>query len=102
MVVVLESIPDIGVDIGVDMVAGIVAVGIATVGDGLTIVVLVSVPGDAVAPVAGTTSVRCSHPARRAALARMQMVFFIIFLGFPVRVKLESEKQSRSALLRQI
>jgi len=86
VVVVLESISDIGVDIGVDMVAGIVAVGMATgvvvnvaVGDGLTIVVLVSVPGDAVAPVAGTTSVRCSHPARRAALARMQMVFFIIF-----------------------
>ena len=46
-------------------------------GEGFTMVVLCSVAGDA-PPAAGVTSVRCSQPARRAALARIQMDFFII------------------------
>ncbi len=55
-----------------------VVLGVMPAGEGLTIVVLVSVlvPGDAV--VGATVSVLCSHAARSEALARMQMYFFII------------------------
>jgi hypothetical protein len=50
-------------------------------GDGFTIVVLCSVdPGD---PAGVTVSVRCSQAARSAALARMQMYFFIDVCGCP-------------------
>ena len=54
-------------------------------GVGFTMVVLCSVfvAGDAAAPVAGVTSVRCSHAPRSAALARRQMIFFI-FGGLPM------------------
>lgn len=49
-------------------------------GEGFTMVVLLSVlvPGDAAVVVVGWTSVRCSQPASSAALARMQIVFFIV------------------------
>ena len=51
-------------------------------GEGFTIVVLLSAlaPGDAAgdAPGATTFSVRCSHEARRAALAIRQRYFFIV------------------------
>ena len=55
------------------------SVWLAPAGEGFTIVVLFSVlvAGDAAVVVVGWTSVRCSQPARSAALARMQMVFFI-------------------------
>ena len=46
-------------------------------GEGFTIVVLFSVAGAGEAPVVGVTSVRCSQAPRSAALARMQISFFI-------------------------
>ena len=52
-------------------------------GEGFTIVVLCSV-GEAAAPAAGVTSVRCSQAPRSAALARMQIIFFIYEVGRPV------------------
>jgi hypothetical protein len=45
-------------------------------GEGFTIVVLCSA-GAAAPPAAGVTSVRCSQAPRSAALARMQISFFI-------------------------
>lgn len=71
-------------------------------GEGFTIVVLVSVPGDAVGPAAGVTSVCCSHAARRAALARIQMDFFIIRMGCPYRDKEESNAPQLSAFFGNI
>ena len=52
-------------------------------GDGLMIVVLLPA-GEAAgeAPGATTFSVRCSHDARSAALARMQMYLVIVYLGW--------------------
>ena len=52
-------------------------------GEGFTIVVLFSVAGAGEAPVVGVTSVRCSQPPRSAALARMQIIFFIFRMGCP-------------------
>ena len=52
---------------------------------GLAVVVVVVVSGEAVAvglAAAGSVvSVFCSHAARSAALARMQMYFFILIVG---------------------
>jgi len=52
---------------------------------GLAVVVVVVVSDEAVAvglAAAGSVvSVFCSHAARRAALARMQMYFFILVVG---------------------
>ena len=79
-----------GVDVVVFMFV-VVFVVLPAAGDGFTIVVLCSVAGDAAVPVVGWTSVRCSQAPRRAALARMQIIFFIyIRLGCPLRDKLES------------
>jgi hypothetical protein len=53
-------------------------------GEGFTIVVLFSVAAAGEAPpVVGVTTVRCSHAPRSAALARMQIIFFIIRMGCP-------------------
>ena len=60
-------------------------------GEGLTMVVLFSVAGEA-PPAAGVTSVLCSHAPRSAALARMQISFFIYRMGCPVWDKLESRR----------
>jgi len=51
-------------------------------GEGFTIVVLFSVlvPGEA---PGATVSTLCSQAAKSAALARMQMYFFIIIVGCP-------------------
>ena len=53
-------------------------------GEGFTIVVLVTGLGEAavVVVVVGATSVRCSHAVSSAALARMQIDFFIGLVGF--------------------
>ena len=60
-------------------------------GEGFTIVVLFSVFFSAGA--AGVTvSVFCSQAARSAAPARMQMYFFIFWMGFPLWVKAESNR----------
>ena len=76
VVVVSDVVPVVGAGvIVVVLVVFVVLVSVEVDGeaDGLTMVVLVS-PGDA----AGVTvSVFCSHAPRRAALARMQMYFFI-------------------------
>jgi hypothetical protein len=51
---------------------------------GLVVVVVVVVSGEAVAvglAAGSVVSVFCSHAARSAALARMQMYFFIVIVG---------------------
>jgi len=49
---------------------------------GLVVVVVVSAVAVAVGLAAGSVvSVFCSHAARSAALARMQMYFFIVIVG---------------------
>ncbi len=50
-------------------------------GVGFTIVILVSVLVPGAAAVGATVSVLCSQAARSAALARMQIYFFIIRMG---------------------
>ena len=70
-------------------------------GEGFTMVVLFSVAGEA-PPAAGVTSVLCSHAPRSAALARMQISFFIYRMGCPVWDKVESERGSRSVLPNQM
>lgn len=53
---------------------------LALAGEGFTIVVLLSAFAAGDAPAAGATvSVFCSHAARSAALARMQMYLVIVF-----------------------
>lgn len=66
---------------GVEVAAGVVVVVVLVLsellevaGDGFTMVVLFSGAGEAAGAV---VSVRCSQAARSAALARMQMYFFI-------------------------
>ena len=65
---------------GVAIVVLVVALSVEldVAGDGFTMVVLFSVfsAGEA---AGATVSVFCSHAARSAALARMQMYFFISF-----------------------
>ena len=74
----LESVLDIGVEAGAVVVFVVLDdEEVPPAGEGLTIVVLFSVAGDAEAPAAGVTSVRCSQDERRAALARIQMICFI-------------------------
>ncbi len=72
---VVESMLLIGVMllIGAMLLIGVLIGDIVAVG--FTIVVLL--PAGEEAGV--TVSVRCSHPARRAALAKTQIYFFIIF-----------------------
>jgi hypothetical protein len=85
VVVVPVLIPDAGVDIGVDVVVlELDDDEVPPAGDGFMIVVLFSVfsAGDAVV-VVGWTSVLCSQPPRSAALARMQIIFFICKMGCP-------------------
>ena len=66
----------------VPIVVFVFVVVVPVAGVGFTIVVLVSVfvPGDAA--VGATVSVLCSQAARSAALARMQIYFFIIRMGW--------------------
>ena len=79
VVVVVPVAGGIGCIVAVLVAGGIVWVVVAPAGDGFTIVVLfvTAGDGDAAVVVVGWTSVRCSHDTRSAALARMQMVFFI-------------------------
>lgn len=70
--VVAGVIVAIGVSMGVIVAIGVVSIEV--VGEGFTMVVLVSSPGEA---PGAAVSVFCSHAARSAALARMQMYFFI-------------------------
>jgi hypothetical protein len=77
--VVAGVIASIGVDsagVVVTVVLVLVWVSVEPAGEGFTLVVLFSVPsaGDA---AGATVSVFCSHATRSAALARMQMYFFI-------------------------
>jgi hypothetical protein len=80
VVVVVSVVVDVDAS-GVDVAAGVVVVVVVVLsevlevaGDGLTIVVLLSGAGEA---AGATVSVFCSQAARSAALARMQMYFFI-------------------------
>jgi hypothetical protein len=78
VVVLVSEVAGVIVAIGVDS-AGLVVVVVVSVevaGEGFTMVVLLSVVslGDA---AGATFSVFCSHATRSAALARMQMYFFI-------------------------
>lgn len=93
MLVVVEVSVDVPVDgdevvvlVSVDFVVDVsVDVDVPPLGEGFTIVVLFSVfdPGEA----AGVTvSVRCSHAAKSAAPARMQIYFFIVLVECPKRV----------------
>jgi hypothetical protein len=75
---VVVSVAGVAVAVGADMIVFVVLVSVcvAVAGEGFTIVVLFSVfsgAGDAGA----TVSVFCSQAAKRAALARMQIYFFI-------------------------
>ena len=95
VVIVVESVAG-------DEVVVVVEEPLPVAGEGLTIVVLFSVAG-AGEPAAGVTTVRCSQDERRAALARIHMVFFIIFLGLSrFGDNWESEKPDHLALLTAI
>ena len=81
VVVVVDSVvllPVVGAGVAIVVVVVLVSVELEVAGDGLTMVVLFSVfsAGEA---AGATVSVFCSHAARSAALARMQMYFFISF-----------------------
>lgn len=89
----------IGVVIGADIGGDMVVVAAVPAGEGFTIVVLLTVGAGDVVVVVGATSVRCSQPARSAALARRQMVFFIVFVGFdPLWTNEESDEAHRPVL----
>jgi hypothetical protein len=77
VVVSVELLPVVGAGVAIVVVV-LVSVELEVAGDGFTIVVLFSVlsAGEA---AGATVSVFCSHAARRAALARMQIYFFISF-----------------------
>ena len=77
VVVSVELLPVVGAGVAIVEVV-LVSVELEVAGDGFTIVVLFSVlsAGEA---AGATVSVFCSHAARRAALARMQIYFFISF-----------------------
>lgn len=84
--VVVMPIPvagDIVVAGGMVVVAGdmVVAGGIVVAGDiaGLGVVVVI---------VVGCTSVLCSQPEKSAAVARIQIYFFIVWVGSPVGLNL--------------
>jgi hypothetical protein len=70
-------LPVVGAGVAIVVVV-LVSVELEVAGDGFTIVVLFSVlsAGEA---AGATVSVFCSQAARSAALARMQMYFFISF-----------------------
>ena len=80
-VVLLSGVAGVIVAIGVDsagvvVIVVLVVVSVEVAGEGFTMVVLFSV--DSAGDAAGATvSVFCSHATRSAALARMQMYFFI-------------------------
>ncbi len=76
VVVVLVSVDFVVSGVGFTMV--VLVSDFVVAGDGFTMVVLFSVfsAGEA---AGATVSVFCSHAARSAALARMQMYFFISF-----------------------
>jgi hypothetical protein len=81
VVVSVVVVPGVEVAMGVAVSFGVLVVVVVVVslvaGVGFTIVVLVwSGAGDAAA--GAVVSVRCSQAAKSAALARMQMYFFII------------------------
>ncbi len=76
-----DGVLDGGVPIIVD-VGVLVVPDIPPVGEGFTIVVLFSVLVLGEAAVGSTVSVFCSHAAKSAAPARMQMYFFI-YGGWP-------------------
>ena len=65
------------------MVYGVAAGEAVSVGLAVVVVVVVSDEAVAVglAAAGSVVSVFCSHAARRAALARMQMYFFILVVG---------------------
>jgi uncharacterized membrane protein YjjP (DUF1212 family) len=64
---------------------------------GFTMVVLVSFFS---AGAAGATSVFCSHAPKSAALARMQINFFIVVIGARLGTKPESEQGEFPDLLK--
>ena len=64
---------------------------------GFTMVVLLSF--FSAAGAAGATSVLCSHAPRSAALAKMQINLFIVWIGLPILgLKPESEQDEPPAL----
>ena len=74
----------VGAGVVVIVVLVVVSVDlVVSAGVGLTMVVLFSVPAGAGETAGVVVSVFCSHAARSAALARMQMYFFIIRIGSP-------------------
>ena len=80
------------------VVAGDVVVVVP--GDVVVVVFVVDVAGlgDVVVVVVGWTSVRCSHPVKSAAPARMQIYFFIVWVGLPMGAKAESRQTPTLAL----
>ena len=70
---------DQGVGDGEVVSVGLVVV--VVVSAGLVVVVGASAVAVAVGPAGSVVSVFCSHAARSAALARMQMYFFIVIVG---------------------
>jgi len=73
-VVLPSEVAGLIVAIGVDSAGVVTTVVLFSVAGGLTTVVLFSSAGE---PAGATVSVFCSHATRSAALARMQIYFFI-------------------------
>jgi hypothetical protein len=99
VVVVLVELDEFG---GVDVVVVlvfVVSLVFSVVAGGFTTVVLCSVFFSGAGEVAGaTTSVFCSQAPRSAALAKMQINFFIVWIGCPFWDNGDSNRGKFSAL----
>jgi hypothetical protein len=82
VVVVLLELDELGVEAVVVLVVVFVSLVFSVVDGGFTTVVLCSVLAGA-GEAGATTSVFCSHAPRSAALAKMQSIFFIVWIGCP-------------------
>ncbi len=85
VVVLLEFDEFGGVDVVVVLVFVVFVVSLvfSVLAGGFTIVVFFSVFAGAGEFAGATTSVFCSHAPRSAALAKMQINFFIVWIGCP-------------------
>jgi hypothetical protein len=103
VVVLVSEVAGVAVSIGVAVAIGlIVAIGVDSAGlVAVVVVVLVSDEVVSDGEAAGVTvSVFCSQAARSAALARMQMYFFIrLWISAHDGVTIDSEQAMFSALL---
>ena len=100
MLVLALAGSDFGLDSVFVSVDGLAPVSVFA-GGGFTMVVLVSAFLVSAGAAAGVTSVFCSHAPRSAALAKMQISFFIVVDWLPhLGTKPESEHGEFPALLK--